>query len=219
MQANSRTISTNQTEIHSDLEKVVRRHLENPFQHKVKKASLEIFQQIKEMADRHGGELIFDSGCGSGESTVQIAEKHRECFVVGMDKSKERIRKANEKFDAGENYLLLRAEVVDIWHLAVKNDWRLKQHYILYPNPWPKKNHFKRRWHGHPAFTDILALGGEIILRSNWKLYLEELALAAKIATGKSTTVQSISPKNYISLFEKKYFESEQELFELRVNQ
>ncbi len=217
MQANSPTVFSNQTEIHSDLEKIVRRHLENPFQHKVKKTSLDIFQQIKAAADRHRGELIFDSGCGSGESTVQIAEKQKECFVVGMDKSKERIRKANEKFDAGENYLLLRAEVVDIWHLAVKNDWRLKQHYILYPNPWPKKSHLKRRWYGHPAFIDLLKLGGEIVLRSNWKLYLEEFALAAKIATDKSTTVQSISPENYISLFEKKYFESGQELFGLWV--
>ncbi len=217
MQANSPTVFSNQTENHPDLEKIVHRHLENPFQHKVKKASLEIFQQIQKAADRHSDQLIFDSGCGTGESTLQIAEQHTNCLVVGMDKSQERIRKAREKINAGENVLLLRADVVDIWHLAVEAGWKLKQHYLLYPNPWPKKSHLKRRWHGHPSFADIIALGGKIILRSNWKLYLEEFAFAVEVATGRHTTVQSITPENYISLFEKKYFESGQELFELMI--
>ena len=186
------------------------------FSAQCKNISLEIFSEISEAAAKHGGEIIFDFGCGTGESTRLIAEQNPGCFIIGMDKSLERIRKAGEKFGRGENYLLLRAEVIDIWRLAIDAGWRLKQHHILYPNPWPKKAHLKRRWHGHPAFADLLKMGGELILRSNWELYLEEFAAAVEIAKKTKAAVQSVSPQKYISCL-KKYAESGQDLFEVNV--
>ena len=34
-----------------------------------------------------------------------------------------------------------------------------EQHYLLYPNPWPKAKHLQRRVHGHGSFPLLLQLG------------------------------------------------------------
>ena len=70
------------------------------------------------------------------------------------------------------NLILMRADLNDFYRLAADAGWRLARHFILYPNPWPKSVHLKRRWHGAPVFPYMLRLGGVMELRSNWKLYL-----------------------------------------------
>ena len=50
--------------------------------------------------------------------------------------------------------------------------------YMLDLKKYPKKARLKSRWYAHPAFPIILQLGGDIIIRSNWKQYLEEFRLS-----------------------------------------
>lgn len=86
------------------------------------------------------------------------------------------------------NLLLLRADLVDLWILALRdNAWKVEEHSILYPNPYPKRSQLRSRWHGHPVFPVLLGLGGKITLRSNWKPYLDEVcqAVLAISAEGK----------------------------------
>lgn len=77
------------------------------------------------------------------------------------------------------NLLLLRADLVDLWILAWRDKaWEVREHSILYPNPYPKRSQLRSRWHGHPVFPVLLGLGGKITVRSNWKAYLEEVCQA-----------------------------------------
>lgn len=77
------------------------------------------------------------------------------------------------------NLLLLRADLVDLWILASRdNAWQVREHCILYPNPYPKRSQLRSRWHGHSVFPVLLSLGGRITLRSNWKSYLDEVCQA-----------------------------------------
>eukprot|EP00752_Nemacystus_decipiens_P013852 g12298.t1 len=77
------------------------------------------------------------------------------------------------------NLLLLRADLVDLWVLASRDiSWQVQEHYILYPNPYPKRSQLRSRWHGHSVFPVLLGLGGRITLRSNWKSYLDEFCQA-----------------------------------------
>ncbi|KAJ1410501.1 hypothetical protein B484DRAFT_402921 [Ochromonadaceae sp. CCMP2298] len=46
------------------------------------------------------------------------------------------------------NALLLRAELGDFYTLSVGSDWTVHSHHLLYPNPFPKAKHLRRRWHG-----------------------------------------------------------------------
>lgn len=74
------------------------------------------------------------------------------------------------------NVLLVRAELTDFWRCCLQTNWDISHHYILYPNPYPKKNRIKKRFYAHPSFPLILKLGGEIVVRSNWEGYLKEFA-------------------------------------------
>lgn len=214
MLGNSAHLSSNQDGIHPDLETVVQKHLNATYRKPYKPISYEIFREIGLRANQNEGPLIFDSGCGTGESTMKLAREFPNAMIVGIDKSSVRTEKALAKAPDCRNLLLVRAELVDIWRLAHAAGWKLRHHFLLYPNPWPKKQHLKRRWHAHPVFPDLLALGGTLHLRSNWRLYLEEFARAVEIATGMCLPIKTVKPEDPISAFEKKYWLSGQPLYE-----
>jgi len=216
MAGNSKPVTSNQQDIHPDLERVVRKHLTHPYRRPCKRVSVEVFERLCLKAARHDGPIIFDSGCGAGDSTIALAQRYPEALVVGMDKSKVRIRKAERKYRAAvaANVILLRADVIDIWRLANQAGWRLQHHFLLYPNPWPKKRHLKKRWHAHPVFPHLRNIGGNLVLRSNWEIYVREFAAATKNATGQAGSIRTITVEDTISAFERKYWLSGQALFE-----
>lgn len=122
---------------------------------------------------------------------------------------------SRQRSDTPTNCLLVRADLVDFWRLAHENGWEPVRHYLLYPNPEPKPRHFKRRFHAHPVFPTFVALGGRIESRSNWRIYLEELARALAFH-GRASHIESI-PVNEppMTLFERKYRASDQSLWRL----
>lgn len=194
-------------EVHDKLVDIVERHvlsLELFEEHNhVAAHTEEAFEEALAFVDsfyRENGDsneeklVIIDSGCGKGLSTFTIASANPGIPVIGIDRSINRLSKSeifienqqdkdNESSDKPENALLLRAELSNFWTLMVKEpDWVVHSHYILYPNPYPKGKHVGRRWHGHPIFPYILALGGCVKVRSNWHIYCEETKLAAEAA-------------------------------------
>ena len=134
--------------------------------------------------------VILDSGCGTGESTIHIARRFPGIPVIGIDKSCARLNKAgNPSQTAGEdvpaNAFWIRAELLDFWRLALDyakaGKWTIPYHAVYYPNPWPKQSEATRRFHMHPIFPTLLALGETIELRTNWEIYAREFAEAARI--------------------------------------
>lgn len=96
------------------------------------------------------------------------------------------------------NTLLLRADLVDFWHQCLTSStWQslvhVQRHYILYPNPYPKKARLKSRFYAHPAFPLLMLTVMNrndnscskycdgLVIRSNWRGYLEEFALALQV--------------------------------------
>jgi tRNA G46 methylase TrmB len=150
---------------------------------------------------------VLDSGCGTGASTRRLAALHPGCVVIGVDRSAHRLaRGAGQNFPLREGHCLwLRAELGTFWRLAREAGWRLRHHYLLYPNPWPKPGHLGRRWHAHPAFSDLLALGGRLEMRCNWRVYAEEFAHAAVWLTGQPVAVEELGGGDPLSPFEAKY--------------
>jgi tRNA G46 methylase TrmB len=163
--------------------------------------------------------LVLDSGCGTGVSTSRLGRMHPECVVIGVDRSAARLRRGcgRDWPKRRGNRLWIRGELSTFWRLAAASGWRLRRHYLLYPNPWPKPAHLMRRWHAHPAFPVMLALGGCLELRSNWRVYAAEFARAAEIATGRSADVETPSVDAPLSPFEAKYHASGHELYRVRI--
>ena len=211
---NSRTVTSNQEGIHPDLEAIVKRHLQNPYQKPIPEYANEILDQIEKKRQETGGKLILDSGCGTGVSTINLAEHNPNDLVVGIDQSENRLSKIKEK----NNVLFFRANLIDIWLLMEKNNWKIDQHFLLYPNPWPKKKHMQRRWHGHPVFPTLIKLGGKLELRSNWKTYVDEFARAVEIAIGNLNSVEEFIPTETLTPFEEKYHASGQSLYRYQLS-
>lgn len=216
---NSRFISSAQDGAHHDLEALVRRHMAHPFRKPILDYNREAFSAA--MAAREawqsGAPLILDAGCGVGWSTLRIAEQFPDHFVLGVDQSSDRIGRG-KPMQLPANAALIRADLVDFWRLLAENGVRLARHYNLYPNPWPKIGHLARRWQGHAVFPVWRALGGELECRSNWQIYIEEMALALSLLSQQSVQAEPWDTVDPMTPFEKKYLASGHRLWRCRVN-
>lgn len=209
MFGNSQPVSSNQDGVHPGLHRLLQRHRAVPFQKPLSAHTLQAFDRMRSTWQKAGQPpLVLDAGCGLGWSTRQLALRHPDHLVIGVDQSAKRLQRgpASEKANPA-NLLLLRADLVDFWRLLETHGMRLSHHYLLYPNPWPRKQHLGRRWHGHPVFPVILALGGELECRSNWSIYLHEFAAALQTLGGAVVTVHAWHPPSGTCLtpFEEKY--------------
>ena len=217
MQQQSRSISSNQVGIHPNLHKVVSRQLASATQKPLSAHTQQAFQQTSSWLGDWQGELILDSCCGVGESTVNIARTHPHARVIGVDKSALRTDKHRAYASHSQNYLVIRADLHDFLRLLVLNDKKLTKHYLLYPNPYPKAAHLQRRWYATSALKDILKLGGTLEVRSNWQLYIQEFS--ATLTMANITNQTSIFENDHaITPFERKYWQSGQCSWQLLAN-
>lgn len=215
MYANSRTIVSAQTGPHERLAERVLRHRDHPLRKPPAPWNVAAFDAA---IQAWGGQrpLILDSGCGVGWSSLQLAQRFPDHFVIAVDQSEVRLARGKPGEALPANLHFARAELVDFWGLLAAAKVRLARHYILYPNPWPKIGHLERRWHGHAVFPTLLRLGGVLESRSNWRIYLEELALALELLIGRAAQVQALSDEGEpLTAFERKYRASGQPLYRL----
>ena len=213
-------VTSSQDGVHPSLEKHLRRHLQNTWSQPYHRPTSDAYRQLKEMAVLSGDRpFILDSGCGTGQSTQQLASLFPHHLVIGVDRSIARLSRSGMSatlFQTG-NCILLRAKLATFWRLLANDGFAPDRHFLFYPNPWPKPAHLHRRWHGHPVFPQLLSLGGEIELRCNWEIYAQEFALAVNIATGASVSQKNFQPESGLSPFEQKYLERGQPLFSVLV--
>lgn len=219
MSGNSRFIASAQEGPHRDLEPRVRRHLAHPFRKPILDYNRAACAAALAARDAWQPEapLILDAGCGVGGSTLRIAAACPESFVVGVDQSADRLGRG-KALPLPANALLIRADLVDFWRLLAESGVRLARHYVLYPNPWPKIGHLARRWHGHAVFPAWRELGGELECRSNWRIYIEEMAQALTLLTDLPVSPEAYATDDPLTPFERKYLASGHHLWRCRVN-
>lgn len=217
--ANSRIPHSAQQGIHEALGKRLDRHFQHPFRKPFAACNLAAFEASTSLWDGRAA-LILDAGCGVAHSTIALARAHPEAFVIGVDQSAVRLARP-KPYPAAllpQNMTLIRADLVDYWRLLHKAGMRLQKHYILYPNPWPKIGHLARRWHAHPVFPTILALGGTLECRTNWRIYAEEFAFALRHGGQPQAAVETFTATEALTPFERKYRDSGQTLYRIRTH-
>jgi tRNA G46 methylase TrmB len=205
------SVYSNQTGMHEDLATTIKKHLLSAWQEPIPEHTRIAADKIVNLARKHSGPLILDSFCGTGMSTTKLAERFPDALVIGIDKSQDRLAKHVSAEVA--NYHLIRASCEHTWALLAKAEIRCSQHYLLYPNPWPKKSHLKRRIHGHPAFPLLRALGGNVVLRSNWLTYVEEFEAGMHLL-GYRSRITEVRATNPLTLFERKYGTNNENLWQ-----
>ena len=234
-QSGARSVTTNQEGLYKDLERVVRKYAGTRFLRPVADHTREAFSKALDFvesfyANREGAkDVILDSGCGTGESTLHIAKRFQNIPVIGIDKSAARLDRACSgkaplsTGDAPPNAFWIRAELLDFWRLALDEvnggRWHIPYHALYYPNPWPKQSEATRRFHLHPIFPTFLALGDSIELRTNWEVYAKEFEAAVRMLAPEGTRIECIpaEPTNAETAFERKYKEARQQLWRVLV--
>ena len=215
MRKSSARILTNQTGPHPKLKQIPVGASTYMACYPVSLNVLEICQKIKKEQEKNDWSLLLDSGCGTGDSTINIAKSHPNYLVLGIDKSPKRLHQAQQKIKS-ENVRFITANLVEFWIGLKLVNASIAANFILYPNPWPKQKHLKKRWHAHPVMPLLPMISKYIELRTNWRIYAEEFCNSLTKLTGAVMTVEKINPNNPISAFEQKYFESNHDLFRLR---
>jgi tRNA (guanine-N7-)-methyltransferase len=119
-----------------------------------------------------------ESGFGGGEHLIATAEANpdigfiaAEPFLNGMAKL---LQVLSERPDLAARIRLHHADAVPLL------DWlapgSLQRFYLLYPDPWPKSRHWKRRFVGPDNIARIarvLAAGAEFRFASDWAHYVD----------------------------------------------
>lgn len=220
MHANSRPVTSHQIAIHDQLPLLIARHAATEFRKPVMPYNQSAFDTaIATWRDAGSPPLILDSGCGVGLSTLHIATQFPDHFVIGVDQSADRIaRNTLWPGDLPDNFIFVRADLVDFWRLLHATGIHPARHYLLYPNPWPKIGQLARRWHGHAVFPTIVALGGQLECRSNWQLYIEEFSAGLTQLCDTAVHAESYSTANPITPFEQKYINSGHALWRCQVS-
>ena len=215
----SRMVHSSQAGVHPRLERLLARHRDAPWQGVLHPPTVRAFAQLPALIERERRPLVLDSGCGTGESTRRLARAFPDALVLGVDKSAARLARTGATgFPHREdNAVWLRADLATFWRLVLEARWPVERHYLLYPNPWPKPGHLQRRWHGHPVFPCLLALGGRLELRTNWPIYAQEFAWSAARLTGQAITPRALPAGDALTPFERKYRASGHPLYSVVV--
>lgn len=205
---------SDQSAVHADLVARVQRHRTTVHQRPVGAPSRVAFEEAEQWLSSCGRPgIILDTGCGTGQSSRELARQNPDCAVIGIDKSAVRLARGQQTADT-DNLLLLRANLLDFMPLARAAHWRCRKLFMLYPNPWPKAAQLNKRWHGSPVFPDAIALGGELELRTNWLIYAQEMQLALRVF-GVASELEAHAPNPALTLFESKYQASGHDLWRL----
>ncbi len=217
-QITSRKITSNQTEPHDALIDLVKKHQQNPDQRPISDNQRHAFESAWNWQQTLNLPFLLDTGCGTGQSSLLLAQKNPDKLVIGVDQSKSRLNKNSHILAKTPNLLLVQARMEEFWLQALEREWHPEFQYFFYPNPWPKKKHIQRRWHGHPIFPVLVQVCSKLELRTNWPIYAEEFQIALSVLNIASQ-LETILITQAVSPFEEKYNQSNHSLFRLTTNQ
>lgn len=152
-----------------------------------KRMKPEIYQKILEKRERLRKTLTeqladietltLEIGCGHGHFLTAYGTSFSDETCLGIDVNRGRIFKARKKVKrAGlDNVHFYDCDSLEFLTLLPAHV-RIAKTWILYPDPWPKKRHFKNRI-VQREFLDRLAQRstqeGQLFLRSDYEPYLE----------------------------------------------
>ena len=122
---------------------------------------------------------ILDIGSGFGESTIKIAKKDKKKIVICCEKYIDGLNNLfkNAQKDLLDNISIYQGNVHQMLdEYCSKNS--IAEVWILFPDPWPKKKHFKRRLIDKYFFHKIktyLKYGATVNIASDSKSYISQI--------------------------------------------
>jgi len=127
-------------------------------------------------------------GCGKGRFLLDRAAAHPDDCFVGLEFARAYLRTIEERaMRRGlENVRLARSEGGQFFRESIP-DASIHAFHLLYPDPWPKKRHHKRRLIQHEFLEDlrrVLVPGGEIDIATDHEDYFGWMILHFEVWKG-----------------------------------
>jgi len=121
--------------------------------------------------------IIMEIGYGMGEATWQIAKASPDINYLGVEVHMPGAGKLMANLAEHEitNVRLIERDVFEVFHYIVK-DASLDGVHLFFPDPWPKKRHFKRRIIQERFLNEVAAKlkpGGYLHIATDWVPYAE----------------------------------------------
>ena len=140
--------------------------------------------------------INLEIGCGHGHWLTDYAQQNQTSTFVGVDLITKRIEKAQAKAAKRclENLFFLKVEANEFIEY-LPSDFIIDQTYVMFPDPWPKNKHKKRRTVNQLLVKDLtkkLKKNGFVrFATDHGDYFIEALALMKKF----KYTMPDISPK------------------------
>lgn len=130
-----------------------------------------------------GKQIIVEIGFGDGEHIVPVSLQHPESFVVGVELYFLGIVLAAKKLfrNTITNTLLTRSDARDF--LDAAGQGIINTCYILFPDPWRKAKHNKRRLLKYPFMHQVMqsvTVDGQCYIATDWAEYADEIDQVVK---------------------------------------
>jgi len=121
--------------------------------------------------------IVMEVGYGMGEATWQIAKANPGINYLGVEVHMPGVGKLMARLDEYEltNVRLIERDVFEVLYYMVKGS-SLDGVHLFFPDPWPKKRHFKRRIVNERFLADVSAKlkpGGSLHIATDWVPYAE----------------------------------------------
>lgn len=148
--------------------------------------------------------VMLEIGFGNGDTLATLAAQHPENNYLGIEVHRPGVGRllARLETEGLNNVRVLCADAREMLAQHVPDE-SLSAVYVLFPDPWPKKRHHKRRL-VQPDFIELLRRklkpGGRLYLATDWSTYAEHMqAVLAAQAQGFVSTdaVDTRPPTKY----------------------
>lgn len=123
--------------------------------------------------------LVLEIGFGMGQATAAIASARPDTDFVGIEVHEAGVGALLQRIESAAlaNLRIVRHDAVEVLqHMVAPGS--LAGVHLFFPDPWPKKRHWKRRL-VQPAFTALvasrLAPGGVFHAATDWQPYAEQM--------------------------------------------
>ena len=121
--------------------------------------------------------VVMEIGYGMGEATWQIAKANPDVNYLGVEVHMPGVGKLMAKSNEYEltNVKLIERDVFEVFHFMIA-DGVLDGVHLYFPDPWPKKRHFKRRIVNQRFIAEVatkLKPGGYLHIATDWVPYAE----------------------------------------------
>jgi tRNA (guanine-N7-)-methyltransferase len=123
--------------------------------------------------------LIADVGFGSGESLLFMANKYQEANFVGIEVYSSGIGSALNQIQKNKltNLKIIEADVFQLLETNIADD-TFDGIVFLYPDPWPKRKHHKRRLLSEGFLSllyDKVTTNGLVFCKTDWENYYYQI--------------------------------------------